>query len=272
MGVVSASPSRVPTEALVALAQLVVAGAGHDRLTREVVRATARTLGADRCEVLRQAPDEEELLRVASCGKGGERGTHVQGGVSSAAGYALLCGAPVLSDDLGEESRFGEAGAPCWDGPVSAVAAPVPGRGDAFGALVAYSARAGAFDARHAISVCRTASLLGGALQRLDEHEELRRRAEEVERHCVPPEEAHVRLSESHGPALTARQLEILRRMADGRPGKRIASELGISIHTVHFHQRNLYRALGVGSSTAALKQAAEAGLLRPPNSGLADR
>lgn len=268
----NASPSQVPTEALVAVAQLVVAGAGHHRLTGEAVRATARTLDADRCEILRLASEGEELLRVASCGKGGKLGTFVRGGVSSVAGYALLCGAPVFSDDLGKEPRFGEVGGPCWEGPVSAVASPVPGRGEAFGALVAYAARASAFDARHAISVSRIASLLGGALQRLEEHEELRRRAAEVERCYASPDEARIRLSERDGPVPTVRQLEVLRLMADGRPAKSIASELGISIHTVHFHQRNLYRALGVSSSTAALKSAAETGLLRPPDSVLADR
>jgi hypothetical protein len=57
---------RGPTEALVALAQLVVAGVGFDRLTRETARASAMALSADRCEVLRLASDGDRLLRVAS--------------------------------------------------------------------------------------------------------------------------------------------------------------------------------------------------------------
>ena len=63
-------------------------------------------------------------------------------------------------------------------------------------------------------------------------------------------------------PGVTKRQVEVLRLMADGRSAKQIGSELSLSIHTVHSHQRNLYRALGVGSFAAALKRAAELGLL----------
>ena len=122
---------RGPAEALVALAQLVVTGADIDRLTRETARATAIALGADRCEILRLAPDGGRLLRVAVSDEvatpDDDTGA-VPSGVSSAAGYALLCGAPILSRNLEDERRFGTAGVPPWGSPVSAVAAPVPGR------------------------------------------------------------------------------------------------------------------------------------------------
>jgi DNA-binding CsgD family transcriptional regulator len=275
VGVVSAqdypgeqTTGRGPTEALVTLAQLAVDGADFHRLTQEAARATARAMGADRCEVLRLASDGERLLRLASSGEGtaqDEAGA-VPGGVSSPAGYALLCEAPVLSEDLENERCFGAAGAPPWDGPVSAAAAPIPGRGSDFGVLVAYAARAGAFDGRHALSMARAASLLGGALQRLDEREELRRRAEEAERRfgtSVGAGESSLGLGDL---GLTDRQLDVLRLMADGHSAKQIASELGLSIHTVHSHQRNLYRALGVGSFAGALKRGRELGLLEAPS------
>ena len=237
---------RGPAEALVALAQLVVAGADIDRLTRETARATAIALSADRCEVLRLAPDGGRLLRVAASGEGAapDDTSAVPSGVSSAAGYALLCGAPILSRNLEDERRFGTAGVPPWGSPVSAVAAPVPGRASDFGALVVYAARPGAFDERHTLSAARTASLLGGALERLSVLE-------------VPGEGPPVRET----PGITERQVEVLGLMADGRSAKQIGSELGLSIHTVHSHQRNLYRALGVGSFAAALKRAMELGL-----------
>lgn len=253
---------RAPTEALVALAQLVVAGAGFERLAREAVQATARALGADRCELLRASPDGS-LVRVASSDGGttSPETDAVPGGVSSVAGYALLCGTPVFSGDLGGDRRFGGSGAPPWDGAISAVAAPVPGRDGAFGVLVAFAARADAFGAHHALSLARTASMLGAALRRLEEREDLRRKAEDAESLRGSAE------SDVHPPGqvvsgLTGRQLEILRLMATGRPAKRIASDLGLSVHTVRFHQRNLYRALGVGSATGALRRAVDLGLL----------
>jgi DNA-binding CsgD family transcriptional regulator len=261
------APGRGPSEALVALAQLAVEGAGFQRLTREAARATARALRADRCEVLRLAPDGERLLRVASSGEGAARdeASAVPGGVSSTAGYSLLCEAPVVSEDLENERAFGTAGAPPWAGPVSAAAAPIPGRGGDFGVLVAYAARPGAFDGGHALAMARTASLLGGALRRLDEREELRRRAEEAERNSGASEGASESPPVREDLGLTDRQLEVLRLMADGRSAKQIASELGLSIHTVHSHQRNLYRALGVGSFAGALKRARELDLLGAP-------
>ena len=277
MGVVNApdhpgeqTTGRGPTEALVTLAQLAVNGADFHRLTREAARATARALGADRCEVLRLASDGERLLRVASSCEETARDEAgaVPRGVSSTAGYALLCEAPVVSENLKKERCFGAAGAPPWDGPVSAAAAPIPGRGGDFGALVAYAARAGAFDGRHALSVARTASLLGGALQRLDEREELRRRAEEAERRSGAF--AGARSTSGHGDlGLTDRQLDVLRLMADGHPAKQIASKLDLSIHTIHSHQRNLYRVLGVGSFAGALKRGRELGLLEAPSTNL---
>ena len=258
------------SEVVVIIARLVLTGDDPGGLARETVLAVATALGADRCEVLRPAPGGKRLLRVASCGEDAGRGGRdaVPCGVSSVAGYALLCGTPVVTGDLEEERRFGAVGAPRRSGPVSAVAAPFPW-GDGPSVLAAYAARAGAFDARHALSVGRISSLLGGALWRLEERQELRCRAEEAGRN-PGASSGHPRegTPECQGPTPTGRQLEVLALMADGRSAKRIASGLGLSIHTVHFHQRNLYRTLGVRSSTEALKRAAQLGLLPPPNAG----
>ena len=272
MGVVSATGSsvdwrdhRVPTEALVALAQLVVAGADFDRLTRETARASAMALNADHCEVLRLASDGDLLLRVAVSDEESISQGHtgaVPSGVASAAGDTLLCGAPVVSRNLEDERRFGTAGVPPWGSPVSALAAPVPGEDSYFGALVAYAARPGAFDERHTLSAALTASLLGGALERLNERQELHRRVEEAERRLGMIEESGEAPPTSETPGLTDRQVEVLGLMADGRSAKQIGSELSLSIHTIHTHQRNLYRALGVGSFAAALKRATQMGLL----------
>jgi DNA-binding CsgD family transcriptional regulator len=256
---------RGPAEALVALAQLVVAGADFRRLTRETARATAMAMSADRCEVLRLASDGDWLLRVAVSDEESvsqDDASTVPSGVASAAGYTLLCGAPVLSRNLEEDRRFGTAGAPPWGSPFSVVAAPVPGRASDFGALVVYAARSGAFDERHTLSAARTASLLGSALERLSEQQDLRRRAEEAERRLGMLEEPGESPPVRETSGITERQAEVLELMADGRSAKQIGSELGLSIHTVHSHQRNLYRALGVGSFAAALKRAAELRLL----------
>jgi DNA-binding CsgD family transcriptional regulator len=252
---------------VVTLARLVIVGESPERLIREAVRAVATALHADRCEILRLAPEGDRLLRVASCGEGASQGGRdaVPCGVSSVAGYAVLCGAPVVSGNLESERRFGAAGAPRREGPVSALAAPVAWHSGDYGVLVAYAARADAFDARHALSLSRAASLLGGALERLEEREALRCRAEEAERRLEAVVEAPDGSAERKDHGLTDRQLEVLELMANGRSAKQMASELGLSIHTIHSHQRNLYRALGVGSLAGALKRAGEFGLLPSP-------
>ena len=66
----------------------------------------------------------------------------------------------------------------------------------------------------------------------------VRRRAEEAERRLVaPPVSPREDIPGDEVPALTDRQSDVLALISDGRPAKRIASELGLSIHTVHFHQ-----------------------------------
>lgn len=64
--------------------------------------------------------------------------------------------------------------------------------------------------------------------------------------------------------ALTARQREVLQRVAAGVPGKRIAAELGISLKTVEFHKTCISRQLGL-KSTAALTRYAIAHGFAPP-------
>ena len=52
--------------------------------------------------------------------------------------------------------------------------------------------------------------------------------------------------------ALTARELEVLRMMADGAANKIIAWKLGISEHTVKFHVASILAKLGASSRTEA--------------------
>jgi len=49
---------------------------------------------------------------------------------------------------------------------------------------------------------------------------------------------------------LTSREQEIFTMFLDGRAPKEIASTLKVSPETVHFHQKNLYRKLGIQSRT----------------------
>jgi len=52
--------------------------------------------------------------------------------------------------------------------------------------------------------------------------------------------------------ALTKREIEVLRMVADGLSNKEIAAELGISTHTAKFHVAQIIAKLGAMSRTEA--------------------
>ena len=62
---------------------------------------------------------------------------------------------------------------------------------------------------------------------------------------------------------LTPRQMEVLRRVAEGCTGKQIASDLGISLKTVESHKACISRQLGLRSTAALTRYAVEHGLVR---------
>ncbi|HEX6750853.1 MAG TPA: response regulator transcription factor [Longimicrobium sp.] len=64
------------------------------------------------------------------------------------------------------------------------------------------------------------------------------------------------------GPALTAREREVLDQLARGMGNKRIAATLGIAERTVKFHLGSIFAKLGARNRTDALARAAEAGLI----------
>lgn len=66
----------------------------------------------------------------------------------------------------------------------------------------------------------------------------------------------------SEAASLTARELEILRLIADGEGNKSIASLLGISEHTVKFHISSIFQKLRVSSRTEAVKAGITGGLI----------
>jgi ATP/maltotriose-dependent transcriptional regulator MalT len=63
---------------------------------------------------------------------------------------------------------------------------------------------------------------------------------------------------------LTAREREVIRLVAKGLSNKEIASQLGLSEHTVHRHVGNILTRLDLPSRSAAVAYAAQSGLLEP--------
>src|SRR5205823_8813277 len=57
---------------------------------------------------------------------------------------------------------------------------------------------------------------------------------------------------------LTAREVEVLRLLAQGLTSAQIAEQLILSLHTIHAHLRTIYSKLGVTSRSAATRYAFE--------------
>jgi two-component system, NarL family, nitrate/nitrite response regulator NarL len=69
-------------------------------------------------------------------------------------------------------------------------------------------------------------------------------------------------LEQGSDAVLTARELEVLRALADGASNKMIARRLGISFHTVKFHVASILTKLDADTRTEAVAQAARLGLV----------
>jgi DNA-binding NarL/FixJ family response regulator len=69
-------------------------------------------------------------------------------------------------------------------------------------------------------------------------------------------------LEQGSDAVLTARELEVLRALADGASNKMIARRLGISFHTVKFHVASILAKLDADTRTEAVAQAARLGLV----------
>ncbi len=83
----------------------------------------------------------------------------------------------------------------------------------------------------------------------------------------VLSEEARAALG-AGGVDLTARELEVLQRLAAGRRNSEIARELSVSENTVEFHIRHVLQKLGVRSRAEAVLQARRQGLVPPEPPG----
>ncbi len=73
---------------------------------------------------------------------------------------------------------------------------------------------------------------------------------------------ASLAVTRSDRAALTPRELEVLRMMADGAANKEIAWKLGISEHTVKFHVASILGKLDAGSRTEAVTRGLRSGLI----------
>ena len=80
-------------------------------------------------------------------------------------------------------------------------------------------------------------------------------------RHRMPPEIAAGIAEHASDDALSQREIEVLRQVADGNGNKRIAQLLGISEETVKAHMKNILSKLDANDRTHAVTIAVRRGI-----------
>jgi diguanylate cyclase (GGDEF)-like protein len=160
------------------LGRRAAAGARLPELHDLAARALTDALGVERAAVLQALPGEERLLLIAGAGWGEAAG----GGARVAKDdpllqRALASGGAVAAPDYGEQlERRGERKGPLG-GVTSALAVAIPGAGEPFGVLAAYSSAPRAFGDTDADFAATLAHVLGDTIERRRSEEEMERRA-----------------------------------------------------------------------------------------------
>jgi len=78
----------------------------------------------------------------------------------------------------------------------------------------------------------------------------------------LPPSVAATLAAQLPGPVLSAREIEVLSLIVDGRANKQIAYQLNIAEHTVKNHVKNILAKLGVADRTQAATAAIQRGII----------
>jgi len=162
--------------------QAAVARLGQDALTRldvqelfdHAARTAADTLRAEYSQILELLPGGQEMLLRAGVGWGGDGlvgTTRVPVGLGSHAGYTLVSGEPVVTEDLPSEGRFAASPLLRDHGVASGICVPIGGPRQAFGVLGVHTTRSRAFSEDDVHFLQGVAHVLASALldQRAEE-------------------------------------------------------------------------------------------------------
>jgi PAS domain S-box-containing protein len=197
------------------LADLSLRALAGDRLQELLNTAgtvVAEVLDVELTSIVELAPGGTELIWRAAFGypKGLiASAPSIRAGTHSLAGYALMVGEPVISDDVTADERFGITLVFAERAPVSAAAVVIPGPRDAFGVLVASARIPRSFESDEIEFMQAVANVIGVAVERAEEGERLEA-ARAAERSRIARElhdDALRELTEALGLATMARSI-----------------------------------------------------------------
>ena len=144
-------------------------------LMDDTARVVAETLEVDLCKIMEMLPDGEGLLVRAGVGwEEGAVGNATEGaGLDSQAGYTLARSEPVISEDLGAETRFRLSALLREHGAVSGVTVVIPGRGGPFGVLGTHTRSRRTFSDDDVNFLQAVANVLAAAIERTEAEERI---------------------------------------------------------------------------------------------------
>jgi two-component sensor histidine kinase len=165
-------------EAIARLGARALTEADLQTLFDELAATIAEMLETELVEILELVPGDAELLLRAGVGwKPGLVGSaHISTGPWTHAGYALAAGAPVVAEDLAQETRFSASPLLAEHGAASGIAVPIAGPdGRAYGVLATHARRKRRFEEHDVSFVTAAGNVVAGAIQRrqLDQRHEL---------------------------------------------------------------------------------------------------
>ncbi len=170
--------TKARTKALVAgLGEAALERGSLDEILETAARGVAAALGVDYVKVLELSPEGGALLLRAGVGwRDGEVGSAtVPASTCSQAGYTLTRGEPVVTEDLGTESRFEPPELLERHGVRSGISVTVSGSdGAPFGVLGAHSRSPRAYSRDEVDLLEEVAEVLGAAVRRQRAEEALR--------------------------------------------------------------------------------------------------
>jgi diguanylate cyclase (GGDEF)-like protein len=163
-------------EAVAQLGQIALREHDLRSLFDEVVRTVAKTIDVQLCAVLKLREYEERLDILSSVGHRDIGDGSLPAGRGTQAGYSLVRGAPVIAEDLRDESRFDPAPL-LAQGMLSGMNAVIEGHGGPFGVLTAHAEQPRSFSNDDVNFLVAVANVLSAAVERQREEEAARHAA-----------------------------------------------------------------------------------------------